>query len=181
MRGLRGAALAAGALVALTACQAAEPSPAAAPAPPPSTSSPAPDESWPSSTVGPNHDVEHDEPEPQPLPSPTPDATSNAAALEVGSQAMAAFVRRELTEEQWWANLAPHLSDAAREAYTGTDPANVPASAVTGVGTVLPSSSGYLATVAVPTDVGVYEVLVSRAGQYAPWSVEQIIPPQGLN
>ncbi|WP_298461189.1 hypothetical protein [uncultured Cellulomonas sp.] len=180
MRSLAGAALATGALIALTACQAEPPSPTAGTggAPPAATAQPAPPSSSP---VAPNHDVEHDEPDPQPLPSPTPGATSDAAAVEVATAAMTAFARRELPEADWWAGLSPHLSNAARDAYSATDPANVPASAVTGAAAVLPSESGYLATIAVPTDAGVYEVLLSRPGQFAPWAVEQMLPPEGVN
>ena len=111
---------------------------------------------------------------PTPPPQPTDDATSDQAALEVGTAAITAFARPDLPADQWWAELAPMLSPAATEAYLGTDPAEVPAHAVTGPAWSGESPSAYLAMTFVPTDAGDYAVLLVRDGGGAPWLVERM-------
>jgi hypothetical protein len=111
---------------------------------------------------------------PTPPPHPTDDAASDQAALEVGTAAVTAFARPDLPAEQWWAELAPLLSPAATEAYVGTDPAEVPAHAVTGPAWSGESESTFLALTFVPTDAGDYAVLMVRDGGGAPWLVERI-------
>ena len=111
---------------------------------------------------------------PPPPPHPTDDAASDQAALEVGTAAVTAFARPDLSAEQWWAGLAPLLSPAATEAYQGTDPAEVPAHAVTGPAWSGESESTFLALTFVPTDAGDYAVMLVRDGGSAPWLVERI-------
>ena len=111
---------------------------------------------------------------PTPLPPPTHDAGSSDAALAQATAAVTAFARPGLDAQTWWAELAPLLSPAALEAYAGTDPAEVPASAVTGPAWPGESASNYLATVFVPTTAGDYAVLLVREGGGAPWLVERI-------
>ena len=66
------------------------------------------------------------------------------------------------------------LSAAAQTAYAGTDPGVIPARRITGPATVTPASLPALARVAVPTDAGIYLVLLSRTpGQ--PWVVERTV------
>jgi hypothetical protein len=119
--------------------------------------------------------------EPEPLASPVSDAASDAAAVDLAANAMAAFARPQVSAQQWWSDLSPLLSDAARLAYTGTDPANVPVRAVTGQAALLPSATGYLATAEVPTDAGTWTLLLTRPGQNAPWTVERFTPPAGIH
>jgi hypothetical protein len=111
---------------------------------------------------------------PTPPPAPADDAASDQAALAVGVAAVTAFARPELPAEQWWSELRPLLSPAALEAYVGTDPAEVPAHAVTGSPWRGDSASSYLAMTFVPTDAGDYAVLLVRDGGGAPWLVERI-------
>lgn len=94
---------------------------------------------------------------------------------------MAAFLQVELDPESWLTQLSPHLSPTARAAYFGTDPLEVPARQVTGPARYEGSTSAYLATVVVPTDVGDYRLLLVREGQDAPWLVETLTPPGGLS
>lgn len=124
---------------------------------------------------GPSDDHEHEYPSAAPYPSS--DAASDEASLATATAAMVAFARPDLDEETWWSDLSPMLSPAAAEAYQATDPANVPASAVTCTATLNDSASPYLADVTVPTDVGRYNILLSREGQGEPWLVERISPP----
>lgn len=114
---------------------------------------------------------------PTPAPAPTWDDTSRSAALSVAETAMQAFARPTLEHDRWWAELAPLLSADARHAYQGTDPAEVPARAVTGRPVLTDEASPYLAPVRVPTDAGRYLVLLSRTGRGEPWLVERITPP----
>jgi hypothetical protein len=111
---------------------------------------------------------------PSPLPPPTDDPASRRSAVEQATAAVTAFARPGVDPETWWAELAPLLSPAALEAYSGTDPAKVPARAVTGAAWPGESASNYLATVFVPTDAGEYAVLLVREGGDAPWLVERL-------
>lgn len=75
---------------------------------------------------------------------------------------MADFARpaTTVTEQQWWTKVSGHLSEQAVTAYEGTDPQNVPFTAVTGPATIVPSDapSQLLAIARVPTDAGWYRV-----------------------
>ena len=75
---------------------------------------------------------------------------------------MADFARpaATVTEQQWWSKVSGHLSEQAVTAYEGTDPQNVPFTAVTGPATIVPSDAPtqLLAIARVPTDSGWYRV-----------------------
>lgn len=129
-------------------------------------------------TVGGPNDVAMSAP-PAPV-LPTQDATSSAAAVDLAQRAMTAFARPTLDDDQWFTDLGPLLTPAARSAYVGTDPAEVPARAVTGPGRAADSPSAFLAYVVVPTDVGDYRLLLSREGGDADWLVETITAPDGV-
>lgn len=80
---------------------------------------------------------------------------------------MADFARpATVTEQQWWAKVALHLSEQAVTAYEGTDPQNVPFTTVTGPATIVPSDapSQLLAIARVPTDSGWYRVEMTTTG-----------------
>ncbi|GGO94016.1 hypothetical protein GCM10011584_34050 [Nocardioides phosphati] len=94
---------------------------------------------------------------------------------------MKAFAKPKLDYDTWWDGLAPYLSASAQQAYSMTDPANVPASKVTGPSALAPSESDYLANVEVPTNVGTYTVLLSRLDGGSRWLVERLTPPEGLH
>lgn len=113
-------------------------------------------------------------------PVPTWDVAAETAAINAATAALAAFARPDLSQEQWWAQLRPHLSQEAAETYVYTDPINVPVSAVTGTATALESSSAYLALVDVETDVGTYQVLMVRADGESPWLAQEFAPPPDL-
>jgi hypothetical protein len=116
---------------------------------------------------------------PAPVP-PTQDAASSAAAVDLAHRAMAAFARPTVDPDTWFTDLAPLLTPAGRSAYVGTDPAEVPAHAVTGPGLTEESPSVFLAYVVVPTDVGDYRLLLSRESGTAGWLVETITAPDGV-
>lgn len=110
---------------------------------------------------------------------PVWDDAARAAAIRTASAAMTAFARPHLEHDTWWAGLEPLLTYDAAVDYSYTDPANVPASEVTGRATVVGEASAYLASVQVPTDAGIYTVLLVRADGDAPWLVERLAPPEG--
>ena len=100
-----------------------------------------------------------------------------AAARRAARATMRAYARPQARPRAWWKQLRPHLSGAAQAAYAGTDPAVIPARAVTGPASLTPASLPALARVAVPTDAGIYLVLLRRSpGQ--PWTVERIVAPE---
>ncbi|GAB4082769.1 hypothetical protein GCU67_20305 [Modestobacter muralis] len=117
--------------------------------------------------------------QPAPVP-PSQDAASSVAAVDLAQRAMTAFARPTLGADPWFTELAPLLTPATRSAYTGTDPAEVPARAVTGGGRLEESTSAFLAYVVIPTDVGDYRLLLSRESGTADWLVETITAPDGV-
>ncbi|MGF1662336.1 MAG: hypothetical protein ACFCVG_07665 [Kineosporiaceae bacterium] len=122
------------------------------------------------------HDADRGLPE-LPVPDVTWDTEAADAAVATAVAAVTAFARPAAPVDRWWADLAPLLTPAARTAHTGTDPANVPASAVTGPAGPARSPSPFLATVAVPTDAGTYTVLLVRDDAGAGWLVDRLDPP----
>ena len=116
-----------------------------------------------------------------PLAVPTWDAASRASTVGRAGEIMTAFARPTRPYEDWWADLAPLLSEQAQQDYSFVDPANIPVSALTGDPVLVGESSAFLARVEVPTDAGVYELLLSRTDATAPWVGESITPPAGVN
>lgn len=112
---------------------------------------------------------------------PTPaaaDNTSQAAAAGLATTFMTAFARPQLDATTWINALDPMLTQQGAAAYDGTDPANVPAHAVTGEGSVVDGSTDYALLVKVPTDVGTYVVSVTRKTPTEAWLVDRITPPE---
>ena len=92
---------------------------------------------------------------------------------------MAAFARPGLDYDTWWAELTPLLTQQAQQDYAYVDPANVPASAVTGPGVLVDERSAYVADVEVPTDAGTYTLVLTRTDAAAPWLTSRFTPPTG--
>lgn len=126
------------------------------------------------------------------------DRASREQATAAGDAVMRVFVRPDagtdggaetsVIEAGWWEALAPLLTPDAKDAYFYVDPAEVPATAVTGPAALVepeadggPGTTAFLATVQVPTDVGTYDVLLARTGGGAPWLAERISPPEALS
>ncbi len=107
---------------------------------------------------------------------PTWDAAAEEAAADRAVAFMRAFARPELPAEQWHAGIAGLMSPGGAELFAYVDPANVPASEVTGEVEVLDPSSGSLAEVHVATDAGTYLVTLTRINQADPWLVEYADP-----
>lgn len=112
---------------------------------------------------------------------PTWDKRSRTAVTQAAQTAMAAFARPSLDYTTWWAELSPLLTQQAQQDYAYVDPANVPATAVTGTATVVDETSAYVASVEVPTDVGTYTLVLTRVDAASPWLASRFTPPEGVN
>ena len=94
---------------------------------------------------------------------------------------VAAFARPSLDYDTWWAELSPLLTQQAQQDYAYVDPANVPATGVTGPAAVVDETSAYVASVEVPTDVGTYTLVLTRVDAASPWLASRFTPPEGVN
>lgn len=96
----------------------------------------------------------------------------------IAREVMTAFARPSLSESRWWADLSPYLSAEAQDAYSGTDPAEVPVSRVTGDVDLVDLDSPLVAIAHVPTDAGLYAVTMARDPGTSHWLVQRITPPE---
>lgn len=106
------------------------------------------------------------------------DQASKDRAVDVAGKAIADFARPSVAAEQWANDLARWLTPQATADYSAVDPANIPASRVTGPATLtVDEANGYGATAAVPTNAGTYTLQLLRTGKDAPWKVNRLTPP----
>lgn len=106
------------------------------------------------------------------------DQDSKNAAVDAAQKAMADFARPGVEDKQWANDLARWLTPQATADYSAVDPANVPATRVTGPATLtVDEANGYGVMAAVPTDAGTYTVQLLRTGPQAPWKVNRLTPP----
>lgn len=122
---------------------------------------------------------EFDESAPSEPVEATWDEAVRTAARDAARATMTAFAATDQTAAAWWDGLKPFLTPQARPVYQDVDPRLVPVTEVTGDPKVTDETSTLLAEVAVPTDIGPYTVLLTRADGAAPWLAEQIRPPEG--
>jgi len=116
---------------------------------------------------------------PMPASTLTLDQAARTSALDTGKQVMTLFARRDVSADQWWNDLATYLTPKAAQAYRYTDPRNVPPTKITNSPTLTPASTALVARVSVPTDAGVYLVIMSRAEESPRWLADRIMPPEG--
>ncbi len=167
--------------LALSACSGQGESPAATTPPSTSTSTPTPLD-LDQFTPAPDGAIDEDTGETiTAQPVPTWDEQSRADVTEAARTAMAAFARPSLDYTTWWAELSPLLTQQAHQDYAYVDPANVPATTVTGPARVVDETSAYVASVEVPTDVGAYTLVLTRTDAAAPWLASRFTPPEGVN
>jgi len=106
------------------------------------------------------------------------DQASKDQAVDVAQKAMADFARPTVEEQQWANDLARWLTPQATADYSAVDPANIPASRVTGPAKLtVDESNGYGVAAAVPTNAGIYMLQLLRTGKDAPWKVNRLTPP----
>ena len=107
----------------------------------------------------------------------TLDRAARSAARRQATAALRAYARPDRGSQAWWAHLRPHLSETAQTAYAGTDPRRIPVESITGPARLTPASLAALARVAIPTEDGIYLLLLSRTSDQR-WAVERIIAPE---
>jgi hypothetical protein len=106
------------------------------------------------------------------------------SAVRFGERVMRAFATQQQSlpdVTSWWQQLEPLLSSQAARDYSSVDPANVPVHQITGAPRLAPTpplDEPVLAIVHVPTDAGLYAVIVSRSAQDTRWRAERITPPE---
>ena len=106
------------------------------------------------------------------------DEASKDKAVEVAAKAMADFARPAVEEKQWANDLARWLTPQATADYSAVDPANIPATRVTGPATLsVDEANGFGVMATVPTNAGTYKVQLLRTGKDAPWKVNRLTPP----
>ena len=106
------------------------------------------------------------------------DQVSKDEAMDVAENAMTDFARPAVEDKQWANDLARWLTPQATADYSAVDPANIPASRVTGTATLsVDEANGFGVMAAVPTNAGTYTVQLLRTGKDAPWKVNRLTPP----
>ena len=179
MRKIGTAALVIAAAVTLTACSAQDPAPT--PTPTPSSSGQTFPDAAPFSPV-PSGAIDEDSGEViEPQPVPSWDEESREAAISAAETALRAYVRPDLSAEAWREGLTPLLDQKAAQDYSYLDPSRIVATEVTGAGTITDDTSAYVAFVDVPTNAGIYSVVVSRTDADAPWLTSRFVLPEGVN
>lgn len=161
------------AALALTGC-AGQPSPE-----PVGTNSP--HSSTPTHTHTPTQTSQTDAPIDNATPIPVPEAGADGqeSAIAAAEKVVARFAQSALSAEEWMEQMTPLLSPTGYDAYTGIDPAQIPVHQVTGAGRNLPASTDVSLIVHVPTDVGSYNVTLTRRDVSVAWLAERIRPTQG--
>lgn len=115
-----------------------------------------------------------------PVPVATWSDADRTAAVEAAGAAMAAFARPDLEQDAWWSQLSPLLTPQARTDYAYVQSSVVPANRVSGPGTITDDTSAMVVHVAVPTDVGDYDVILTRQDGASPWLASRFTPPEGV-
>ncbi|RGE19086.1 hypothetical protein [Leucobacter sp. wl10] len=154
-------------LVLLTSCtpeKAAEPTPS-----PSATESPA----------LPPTDHEHPVDDAEIPAVPEAGAQSQDDAIAAATKVMETFARPQLSDDNWWRDMLPLLSQQGAHAYEGTDPTLIPVTQVTGAGKILEGSTEVLLIVRIPTDNGPYNITLTRPDTSSPWLAERIRPAEG--
>jgi hypothetical protein len=111
--------------------------------------------------------------------SPTWDEDSAATATATAITALTLYARPGLDEDAWFAELEPHLSEAAAFAYESVDPSTIEITEVYGAtASAEPDGSPFLAAVQIGTEDGTCTVRLSRVGAGDPWRVERFVLPE---
>lgn len=85
----------------------------------------------------------------------------------------------DLGYDEWWAGVKPLLTPGGREAYSFTDPAQVPELADMSADHVVLNPSGATATVWFETSDGRFGVDLSRKGATGKWLANRVVFPGG--
>lgn len=121
---------------------------------------------------------EHFEDDHGPIPSPSWDEADRSAAITAAETAMRAFARPTVSQDEWWVEIEPLLNQQASIDYAYVQPQSIPATKVTGAGTITDDESALVVFVDVPTDAGTYNIILNRSGAGEPWLVARFVPPE---
>jgi hypothetical protein len=102
-------------------------------------------------------------------PSPV-GSTGVAAARRVAAAFATAWARPDLPAATWWRGVAAYAEPGYAELLRSVEPANVPASRVTGTARTVRAAAG-LVVVDVPTDAGTCRVTVADTAGTGEWKV----------
>ena len=105
------------------------------------------------------------------------DAAGHGAAQVAGMKILRTWSRLQMPYEAWWADLGPLLSPEAREVYSYTDPANIPALGIIGKGIETNNDNPFVVTITFGTVKGKFGVDLSRTTIPGRWIGESIIFP----
>lgn len=169
------------AAVVLAGCTGTASTPAPAPTPSGSTSGPIfPDSS--TFTPAPEGAIDEDSGETHgPRSVPVWDDESRQSATAAADTVMRAYARPDLGFEEWWAQLQPLLDQKATQDYAYMDPSRIVATTITGPPVITDETSAYVAYVDVPTNAGMYGLILSRVDGDSPWLASRFILPDGVN
>lgn len=112
---------------------------------------------------------------------PSWDDNSRQSAIAAAQTVMLAYARPDLGFDEWWANLQPLLDQKATQDYAYMDPSRIVATTITGPPVITDETSAYVAYVDVPTDAGMYGLILSRVDGDSPWLTSRFILPDGVN
>lgn len=98
--------------------------------------------------------------------------------IDAAETALRAFARPDVDYDEWWQRFGPLLAPDAVQAYAYVDNTTIPVDQITGGSEITDDTSAYVAVVAVPTNIGIYEVTLSRIDGDSPWLVHRLTPPQ---
>lgn len=108
------------------------------------------------------------------------DEASKTAALDTATKAMTLYARPTVTDKEWIQDLGQLLTAQATADYQYVDPANIPATKITGTGQLkIDENNGFGCHVVFPTDAGDYDVQLLRSAADKPWQVNRFTPPNG--
>ncbi|WP_104251419.1 hypothetical protein [Pseudoclavibacter sp. RFBA6] len=110
-------------------------------------------------------------------PVATLDADARTSAEATADQAMRAYARPTLDAQTWWTELSALMTQQARQDYQYVQPSAIPANAITGPAALTDDTSAYVVHVDVPTNAGIYTVILTRQDGASSWLVARITPP----
>ena len=105
------------------------------------------------------------------------EAEQRNEAVEAASAVLNRWSQPALGYDEWWAGLKPLLTPGGREAYSFTDPAQVPELADMTADHVVLNPSGATATVWFETSDGRFGVDLSRKAATGKWLANRVVFP----
>ena len=104
-------------------------------------------------------------------------AAQRDEVVDAASAVLTTWSQPELGYDAWWAGLKPLLTPGGREAYSFTDPAQVPQLGDLSADHVVLNPSGATATVWFETSEGVFGVDLSRKAATGKWLANRVVFP----